>query len=154
MPECTFHPGIETEVRCTECERYICPKDMVETPVGYKCRECARPARSQYVVVKPRQLVRAIIVGGAVGVFGGIVMAFLSFGFFGLFLGFIWGSMTAEATRRASGGHREWTVGIVAVAAIVLGAFAGLALTGRANLIATIIAVVVALFDLALLDWR
>ena len=82
MPECAFHPGVETEVRCTECERYICPKDMVETPVGYKCRECARPARSQYVVVKPRQLLRAILVGGAVGVLGGVVMAFLSFGFF------------------------------------------------------------------------
>ena len=32
---------------CTECGRYICPKDMVETPVGYKCRECARPAAGQ-----------------------------------------------------------------------------------------------------------
>ena len=40
MPECAFHQGVETNVSCTECGRYICPKDMVDTPVGYKCREC------------------------------------------------------------------------------------------------------------------
>ena len=44
MPECAFHPGVETEVRCAECERPICPKDMVPTPVGYKCKICAKPA--------------------------------------------------------------------------------------------------------------
>jgi hypothetical protein len=153
MAECAFHPGVETELRCTECERYICPKDMVETPVGYKCRECAAPVAGQHVVVKPNQLLRAIIVGGVVGIFGGIVMAYMSFGFIGFFLGFMWGTATAEATRRASGGHRQWTVGIVAVVAIGLGAFAGAAISGRLALIPTIVAVVVALADLALLDW-
>jgi len=88
MPECAFHPGVETEVRCAECERPICPKDMVPTPVGYKCKICAKPARSQYQVVKPGQLLRAIVLGGAVGIGGGIVLAFLPFG--GIFMGFIW----------------------------------------------------------------
>jgi hypothetical protein len=152
MPECSFHRGVETEVRCTECERYICPKDMVETPVGYKCPICARPARSQYVVVKPGQLLRASIVGGAVGIFGGLVLAIVPI--LGIFSGLLWGLATAEATRRASGGHREWAVGIVAIAAIVLGGFAGTMLTGRFNAFAVIIAIVVALVDLALLEFR
>jgi hypothetical protein len=152
MPECSFHRGVETEVRCTECERYVCPKDMVETPVGYKCPICARPARSQYVVVKPGQLLRASIVGGAVGIFGGVVLAFVPI--LGIFSGLLWGLATAEATRRASGGHREWAVGIVAIAAIVLGGFAGALLTGRLNAFAIIIAIVVALVDLALLEFR
>jgi hypothetical protein len=152
MPQCSFHPGVETEVRCTECERYICPKDMVPTPVGYKCPVCARPARSQYVVVKPAQLLRATIVGGVVGVMGGVVLAFVPV--FGIFAGMLWGLGTAEATRRASGGHREWVVGIVAVVAIALGGLAGFALTGRLNALAIIIAVVVALVDLALLEFR
>jgi hypothetical protein len=42
----------------------------------------------------------------------------------------------------------------VAVVAIVLGTFAGGALTHRLNFLATIVAIVVALVDLALLDWR
>ena len=152
MPECSFHPGVETGVRCTECGRYICPKEMVPTPVGYKCPVCAKPARSQYVVVKPGQLLRAVLVGGVVGIGGGIVVAFVPI--LGIFSGFLWGVATAEATRRASGGHREWAVGIVAAVAIVLGGFAGLLLTGRLNPLAIIIAVVVALMDLALLQWR
>lgn len=151
MPECAFHPGVETEVRCGECDRYICPKDMVPTPVGYKCRECAKPARSQYVVVKPAQLLRALVVGGAVGIGGGIVLAFVPF--FGIFAGFLWGLATAEATRRASGGHREWAVGFVAVGAILAGSLFGFAL-GRFNPLAVIIAIVVALADLALLEFR
>ena len=151
MPECAFHPGVETEVRCSECERPICPKDMVPTPVGYKCKICAKPVRSQYSVVKPDQLVRAIVVGGAVGVGIGIVLAFLPFG--GIFMGFLWGAATAEAARRASGGHREWAIGIVAVCAILLGGLVGL-LLGVPDPFAVIIAIVVALADLALLQWR
>ena len=152
MPDCSFHPGVETGVRCTECGRYICPRDMVDTPVGYKCPICAKPARSQYLVVKPDQLVRAIVAGGAVGVFGGIVVSFIPL--LGIFSGLIWGAATAEAARRASGGHREWAIGIVAVVAIVAGAFAGAVFTGRLNLLVAIIASVVALVDLALLQFR
>jgi hypothetical protein len=152
MPECSYHPGVETGVRCTECERYICPKEWVETPVGYKCPVCAKPAASQHVVVKPGQLLRAIIVGGLVGVLGGVVLAFVPL--FGIFAGFIWGIATAEATRRASGGHRQWAVGIVAVVAITLGGFASMGVSGRFNLIAVGIATVVALADLALLEFR
>ena len=151
MPECAFHPGVQTELRCAECERPICPKDMVLTPVGYKCKICAKPARSQYVVVKPGQLLRAILVGGAVGIGGGIALGFIPFG--GIFMGFIWGALTAEATRRASGGHREWSVGIVAVCAILLGGLAGWFL-GGVGAFTVIVAIVVALADLALLQWR
>jgi hypothetical protein len=151
MPECTFHPGVETEVRCAECERPICPKDMIPTPVGYKCKDCAKPARSQYMVVKPGQLLRAIFVGGAVGIGCGIALAFIPFG--GILMGFVWGALTAEATRRASGGHREWAVGIVAVGAILLGGAAGW-LIGGVGAFTVIVAIVVALVDLALLQWR
>ena len=152
MPECSFHPGVETGVRCTECGRYICPREMVPTPVGYKCPVCAKPARSQYVVVKPDQLLRAVLVGGVVGIGAGIIVVFVPI--IGFFSGFLWGAATAESARRASGGHREWAVGIVAVVAIVLGGFAGMLLTGRLNPLAIIVAIVVALMDLALLQWR
>lgn len=152
MAQCAFHPGVETEVRCTECERYICPADMVETPVGYKCRECARPARSQYQVVKPKQLLSAALAGGAAGILGGVLLAFLPF--YGIITGALWGFATAEAARRGSGGHREWAVGIVAVAAIVAGAFTGWLFTGMLSAFTVVVAAGVALVDLALLDWR
>ncbi|GAA0940787.1 rhomboid family intramembrane serine protease [Actinocorallia libanotica] len=40
MPTCYRHPGRETYVRCTRCERPICPDCMVEASVGFQCPEC------------------------------------------------------------------------------------------------------------------
>ena len=151
MPECAFHPGVETQMRCAECDRPICPKDMVSTPVGYKCPICAKPAPTQHVRVKPGQLVRAILAAAVVGIGGGLVLAYFSGGFFGFILAFVWGSGTAEATRRASGGHRQWAIGITTICGIGLGVLAGFVLTGHVGLIIAGIAIFAALSDLALI---
>ena len=42
MEVCYRHPGRETGVRCSNCERPICPDCMTSTPVGMRCPECAR----------------------------------------------------------------------------------------------------------------
>jgi membrane associated rhomboid family serine protease len=39
---CYRHPNRETGVRCSNCERPICPDCMTTTPVGMRCPECAR----------------------------------------------------------------------------------------------------------------
>ncbi|MGI5356303.1 rhomboid family intramembrane serine protease [Streptomyces sp. CA-252508] len=42
MPGCYRHPGVETGVRCTRCERPICHACMVDAAVGFQCPECVR----------------------------------------------------------------------------------------------------------------
>jgi membrane associated rhomboid family serine protease len=42
METCYRHPNRETGVRCSSCERPICPDCMTPTPVGMRCPECAR----------------------------------------------------------------------------------------------------------------
>ncbi len=47
-PVCVRHPGRETSVRCTRCDRPACPTCLREASVGYQCVDCvAQGARTQ-----------------------------------------------------------------------------------------------------------
>ncbi|HET6351039.1 MAG TPA: hypothetical protein VFG89_02765 [Coriobacteriia bacterium] len=151
MARCSYHPDVETEMTCQECGKPICPKEMVLTPVGYKCPEDARPKRSQYTFVKPKQLATAVGVGLVAGVGGGLLLGAVSWG--GLLLGVLWGMAVSEAVRRASGGHRGAAVGVVASASIFVGWLAG-SFTGGFSLLTAIIAIAVALIQLAVIEFR
>ncbi|AYY11376.1 rhomboid family intramembrane serine protease [Actinobacteria bacterium YIM 96077] len=40
VPTCYRHADRETYVRCSRCERHICPDCMTTAPVGFQCPEC------------------------------------------------------------------------------------------------------------------
>jgi len=147
VARCSYHPDVETELTCTQCGKPICPKEMVLTPVGYKCPEDARAAKGQLRVVKPRQIAFALGAGLAAGVGGGFVLAVIGWG--GFLLGIVWGSVVSEAVRRASGGHRGGVVGGVAAGSIVLGA-----LIAGTGWLTALVAVVTALVQLAVIEFR
>lgn len=44
---CYRHPGEETRIRCTRCERPICPACMHPAPVGHHCPTCVRDGRRE-----------------------------------------------------------------------------------------------------------
>src|SRR5581483_9238476 len=77
---CYRHPNVPTGVRCTRCERPICPSCMHQAAVGFQCPECVaegrrsvRPARTVYGGrVRPGQapgLVTNVLIGINVAVF-------------------------------------------------------------------------------------
>ena len=43
-PTCYRHPDRTTYVRCTRCNRPICPECMRDAAVGHQCEECVRDA--------------------------------------------------------------------------------------------------------------
>ncbi len=45
---CYRHPGEQTRVHCTRCDRPICPDCMIPAPVGFQCPECVEKARREF----------------------------------------------------------------------------------------------------------
>ncbi len=42
---CARHSKIETNLKCGKCDKPICPKCTVQTPVGARCSDCAGRTR-------------------------------------------------------------------------------------------------------------
>ncbi len=61
---CYRHPGRETAVSCSACDRPICTDCMTATPVGMRCPECARQktkVRTAATLTSDPQLTYALI---------------------------------------------------------------------------------------------
>ena len=63
--KCAAHPAVETNLRCGKCGKPICPRCMVQTPVGARCPECARLYKLPTYRVSTAYYLRAI--GAALG---------------------------------------------------------------------------------------
>jgi len=91
ITRCAKHPDVETSLRCGKCGKPICPKCMVQTPVGARCPECARLYRLPTYRISSGYLLRAIGaalgMGLVIGAVWGIIESFLPFRFFTLIIG-------------------------------------------------------------------
>jgi hypothetical protein len=108
--QCATHPDIETELGCSRCGKPICPRCMVHTPVGARCRECANVRRIPTYNVSSAILLRGIgsaAAGGlAVGVawaFFNLVTYFLYGALAGLAIGYAIGEIVSLSTNRRAG---------------------------------------------------
>ncbi|MBI2858637.1 MAG: B-box zinc finger protein [Chloroflexi bacterium] len=122
---CAAHPNAETNLSCATCQKPICPRCMIETPVGMKCRKCARLQRLPTFRLSLKHYLRAGGAGlGAAAVFAVARYLLLSVvplaGIFGFFIAAAVGYGIGEIIYRASGHKRGLGLAVVAGASVVL----------------------------------
>jgi len=130
---CANHPETVTYLRCSRCGKPICPKCVVQTPVGGRCKECARVRRDPALVVGSRLYLRATAYGLGVALVGGLLWSQVGdvFGLSGLLL-ILLGYAVGEAVSR--GANRKVSRGLMVMA----GGFTVLAVVaGRAAVVLT-----------------
>lgn len=109
--ECPRHPGVQTGLRCSRCDTPICPRCMVQSPVGARCPDCAQVMRAPMYIVSSPDILKALgvaLIGGIVmGLLWGTIGAAFSRGFFLIFvgagLGYAFTKMMEFATRGKRG---------------------------------------------------
>ena len=121
---CETHPNVETGLSCGKCGRYICPRCLVQTPVGGRCSKCARIRKSPVYDVKPGRytlaIIAAIVVGGVTGVVWAVLLDAIGWIFFlpGLLAagaGYVVGEVVSITANRKRG------VGLALIAAMGVG---------------------------------
>ena len=70
---CATHPDVETGLTCGKCGKPICPKCLVQTPVGVRCKECAGLKKLPTFMLSPVDYVKAVFVGLGMAIACGIL---------------------------------------------------------------------------------
>ena len=125
---CATHPDVETNLRCGKCDKPICPKCMVETPVGARCRECARIKKLPTFQVSNKQILLSACVGLVIAVGYGFLWGIL--GFYSKFiilnvlLGAGAGYCISEGMSRVINRKRGTKLAVIAAILVVVSGFA------------------------------
>ncbi|GAC1433171.1 MAG: hypothetical protein NVSMB65_06950 [Chloroflexota bacterium] len=117
---CANHPGVETGVSCGKCGKPLCPKCMIFTPVGVRCKQCAQlrppPQYDLSGAVRARVLAAAM----AIVVAGGGLLGWLHLVSFGIFASMAIGFGAGEVLSRVSARKRGRLMDVIAGATVVL----------------------------------
>ncbi|MCC7360437.1 MAG: hypothetical protein IT317_13225 [Anaerolineales bacterium] len=119
---CANHPQTSTALRCNKCNKPICTKCAVLTPVGYRCRECVRGQQQVFETARWYDYVSAPLTAAVLGGVAGALLTFL--GWFVIFLSPVAGGLVAEVVRRVVGRRRGRNLFLAAAAGYVAGCLA------------------------------
>ncbi len=122
--KCAYHPDVETNLRCGKCGKPICPKELVQTPVGARCPDCAklsklptyRVSTAYYLRAAGTGLGMAIVCGIVWGLIGLIVPFFLLNLLIAAGVGYAIGEVVSLSVNRKRG---IWLVVIAGVAVVI-----------------------------------
>ena len=124
---CANHPTVETRLRCSRCNKLICPKCAIKSPVGYRCPECVKNQQKVFDTATFWDYPAGVIIAGILSVVASFLISLIGMiGFFGWFLVIAAaptaGVAIAEGTRLAIRRHRSRNLFIAITIAVGLGA--------------------------------
>jgi hypothetical protein len=99
---CINHPNRETYLRCGKCERPICPRCTINTPVGARCRECAQLRKLPQYEMDLGILPYSLLGGLATSTAGWYILRYISFFrfFASVFVGIAIGDVMSRLAKR------------------------------------------------------
>lgn len=138
---CANHPDVETLLRCNKCNKPICIKCAVQTPVGYRCVDCVRSQQNVYYNAAGSDNLIGLGVAFAVALVATPVMAFvfrMMPGFFGFLIAFFAGSAAGSglaqivrwAVQRRRGRNLRWFVLAGTILGLLVGSVLALLVVG------------------------
>ncbi|MBZ0299722.1 MAG: B-box zinc finger protein [Anaerolineae bacterium] len=138
---CAVHPDRETGLRCNKCGRLMCAECAVQTPVGYRCRECVRAHDDKFFKGTTADYGIVFAVAVVIAALGMVGLSFIGgFLLFVIILAIPIGGAVSEVALRLTGRRRGRYSGYVAAAGALIGALApGLILYGQLVLSLTVI---------------
>ena len=76
---CPSHPDIETNLACSKCAKLICPRCLVQTPVGARCKECTQVSKLPTFDVSTSHYAKATLLGFGLALLLGTLWAIAAF---------------------------------------------------------------------------
>ena len=128
---CNYHPDIETDLRCGKCGKPICPKCLVQTPVGARCPECGRLQKLPTFNITKKYYLGAIVTATGMAFACGaawwairVVMPFIYFNFLlAAGFGYAIGEVISRSVNRKRGRGLALIAGVAVVASYIVSIF-------------------------------
>jgi hypothetical protein len=126
---CANHPNVETMLRCNRCGKPICTRCAVQTPVGYRCKQCVAGQQAVFYTGGVPDYAIGAIIALLLGGVASFLMSMLGYWFFALILGAPIGIGIAEAVRFAVRRRRSKYLWLMVSGGIVVSALPALLLS-------------------------
>ena len=131
---CAYHPDVETNLRCGKCGKLICPKCLVQTPVGARCPDCAQLYKLPTYRVSTKYYLRAVGTGLGMaivcGIAWGVVRGLVPFFYLNLLLapgaGYAIGEVVSLSANRKRGTGLAIVGGMALVVSYLVGIMTGI----------------------------
>ena len=134
---CAEHEDTPTSLRCSRCEKLVCPQCMVQAPVGIRCREHGKAQKPPMYQVSRGYMARGFGAAIGAGIVGGIALAFIVPALGGFYGGIVmagFGYLMGEAVTRSTNYRRGTPLIVASVVGMIVALVAFVLLLGGAPL--------------------